>query len=77
MISIEQLHIAEQQIESLLTQNESNWKAIAKIAIVVQQQELFKQAELNSFTAWVNAVAKNAIANRLSSGGISKLLSII
>ncbi|MGB3191778.1 MAG: hypothetical protein WBB43_20445 [Limnoraphis sp.] len=58
MISIEQLTQAEQQIQSLLTQNESNWKAIAKIAIVVQQQELFKQAELNSFTAWVNAVAK-------------------
>ncbi len=58
MISIEQLNQAEQQIQSLLTQNESNWKAIAKIAIVVQQQELFKQAELNSFTAWVNAVAQ-------------------
>ncbi|EAW35166.1 MmcB family DNA repair protein [Lyngbya sp. PCC 8106] len=58
MISIEQLTQAEQQIQSLLTQNESNWKTIAKIAIVVQQQKLFKQAELNSFTAWVNAVAK-------------------
>lgn len=55
---IEQLNQAEQQIQSLLTQNESNWKAIAKIAIVVQKKELFKQAELNSFTAWVKAVAE-------------------
>jgi hypothetical protein len=58
MTTIKQLNQAEQQIQSLLTQNESNWKTIAKIAITVQQQELFKQAELNSFTAWVKAVAK-------------------
>jgi hypothetical protein len=53
MISIEQLHIAEQQIESLLTHNESNWKAIAsgthsrspRLPEVVQQRELFKQKD--------------------------------
>jgi len=31
---------------------------LPRLPEVVQQRELFKQAELNSFTAWVNTVAK-------------------
>ncbi len=48
---------AEQKIQKLLGLNEANWKAVAKIAIEVQKQELFKD-KYKSFTAWVNAVAE-------------------
>jgi hypothetical protein len=52
-----QLDQAESQIQKLLSQNEANWKDVAKIAIAVQKEKLFTQANLTSFTAWVNAIA--------------------
>lgn len=58
MFEISKLTQAEQQIQNLLNQNETNWKDVAKIAIAVREKELFKQSEIKSFTAWVNAVAK-------------------
>ncbi|MGL5831794.1 MAG: MmcB family DNA repair protein [Waterburya sp.] len=58
MFEINKLKVAEQQIENLLNQNEANWKDVAKIALAVREKELFKQSEIKSFTAWVNAVAK-------------------
>lgn len=48
---------AEQKIQKLLGLNESNWKDVAKIALEVQEQELFKD-KYKSFTAWVNSIAK-------------------
>lgn len=48
---------AEQKIQKLLGTNEANWKDVAKIAIEVQEQELFKD-KYKSFTAWVNSIAK-------------------
>lgn len=58
MFEIEKLTQAEQEIQNLLGQNETNWKDVAKIAIAVREKELFKQSGIKSFTAWVNAVAK-------------------
>ena len=48
---------AEQKIQKLLGTNEANWKDVAKIAIEVKEQELYKD-KYKSFTAWVNAIAK-------------------
>ena len=48
---------AEQKIQKLLGLNEANWKDVAKIAIEVQEQELFKD-KYKSFTAWVNSIAE-------------------
>ena len=48
---------AEQKIQKLLGTNEANWKDVAKIAIEVREQELYKD-KYKSFTAWVNAIAK-------------------
>ncbi len=56
MIGIKSVTQAEQKIQKLLGLNEANWKAVAKIAIEVQKQELFKD-KYKSFTAWVNAIA--------------------
>lgn len=58
MFEINKLTQAEQEIQSLLNQNETNWKDVAKIAITVREKQLFKQSEIRSFTAWVNMVAK-------------------
>ena len=58
MSQINKLTQAEQQIESLLNQNETNWKEIAKIALAVREKQLFKQSGIKSFTAWVSAVAQ-------------------
>lgn len=60
MFEINKLTQAEQKIQNLLNQNETNWKDVAKIAIAVREKELFKQSdsEIKSFTAWVNYVAK-------------------
>lgn len=58
MINISKLNQAEKEIQNLLNQNETNWKDVAKIAITVREKQLFKQSEIKSFTAWVNAVAK-------------------
>lgn len=57
MIGIKSVTQAEQKIQKLLGLNEANWKAVAKIAIEVQKQELFKD-KYKSFTAWVNAIAE-------------------
>ena len=56
MIKIKSVTQAEQKIQKLLGLNEANWKDVAKIAIEVQKQELFKD-KYKSFTAWVNAIA--------------------
>lgn len=48
---------AEQKIQKLLGTNEANWKDVAKIAIEVREQELYKD-RYKSFTAWVNSIAK-------------------
>ena len=48
---------AEQKIQKLLGTNEANWKDVAKIAIEVQEQELFKD-KYKSFTAWINSIAE-------------------
>ena len=58
MFEISKLTQAEQEIQNLLNQNETNWKDVAKIALAVREKKLFKQSEIKSFTAWVNAVAK-------------------
>ena len=58
MVNLNKLNDAEQEIQNLLNQNETNWKNVANIAIAVQKKELLKQSGVKSFTAWVGAVAK-------------------
>ena len=58
MLKIDKLTQAEQEIQNLLNQNETNWKDVAKIALAVREKELFKQSGIKSFTAWVKAVAQ-------------------
>ena len=57
MLEIKSVAQAEQKIQKLLGLNEANWKTVAKIAIEVQRQELYK-SKYKSFTAWVNAIAE-------------------
>ena len=57
MFEIDKLTQAEQEIQNLLNKNETNWKDVAKIAIAVREKQLFKQSGIESFTAWVKAIA--------------------
>ena len=44
------------RISELIEKNQTNWIEIAKLALVVQQKDLFR-ADYPSFTAWVKAIA--------------------
>lgn len=51
-----QLDEVNQRITELLQEKNSHWTEIAKLAITVQKQELFK-SKFTSFTAWVKDIA--------------------
>lgn len=54
---------AEKEIQVLLERNRSNWRAVAKIAIAVREDQLFKQSGM-SFSAWVKLMAERCDCQR-------------
>lgn len=61
--SYEKLSQAEDDIQALLERNRSNWQEVAKIAIAVREDELYKESGLG-FTAWVKQMAERCDCQR-------------
>ncbi len=60
---------AEKELNHLLGNKHSNWKAVAKLAIAVRQNEWHAQSGL-TFSAWVQQIAgaiEGALRNRAMS----------
>ena len=54
--TLKDIQTAEVLVKSLLQDSESDWKKVAKIAIIVREKQLF-QPQYRSFTAWIKAIA--------------------
>lgn len=55
---IKKLKTIEHELESCFNADRKNWIRIYKLMTEVQDEQLFKQDEINSFTGWVNGLAK-------------------